>query len=227
MTRDDWFRRTSWSSTDEAEFFARLRRSRTAFHKAQYVRIQAHSLAETGEKQLIRTALALLDRLFADYPDPSQLTQAHLQAAHCYEHLGNLDSAIKHFRLSLIAKHQYPNLDAGTDLEFSWFIAQHKLTSLYQEALANLETAHLALPVQLFKASVIRAFVAEAQGDTQAASRHAREALKAAGLERSQFRYHQHLGLVGTEHDRVIGQLDKIAAAEQVIYELSSTNDDE
>jgi tetratricopeptide (TPR) repeat protein len=213
MARDDWFRKTTWSDADEDAFFTRLRRSRSAFHKAQYLRLQAHSLAGTEQEPLVRAALALLDRLFAEFPDSSQLTQAHLLAAHCYEQLGDLSRAIDHFRLSRDARAKYPNLDAGTELEFPWFIVKHDTSSLYDEALTTLETAHLAFPVQFFKASAVRAFVATSRGDSQAATRHAREALDAAGLEQSQFRYHRTLGIVGAEHDPVIERLSDIAEA--------------
>jgi tetratricopeptide (TPR) repeat protein len=213
MARDDWFRKTTWTDADEDAFFTRLRRSRSVFHKAQYLRLQAHSLAGTEQEPLVRAALALLDRLFTEFPDLSQLAQAHLLAAHCYEQLGDITSAIDHFRLSQDARSKYPNLDAGTDLEFPWFIVKHDISSLYDEALATLETAHLAFPVQIFKASAVRAFVASSRGDSQAATRHANEALEAAGLEKSQFRYHRTLGIVGAEYRPVIERLSDIAAA--------------
>jgi len=213
MARDDWFRKTTWSDADEDAFFTRLRRSRSVFHKAQYLRLQAHSLAGTEQEPLVRAALALLDRLFTEFPDLSQLAQAHLLAAHCYEQLGEVTRAIDHFRLSRGARSKYPNLDAGTDLEFPWFIVKHDISSLYDEALTTLVTAHLAFPVQIFKASAVRAFIAISRGDSQAAIRHAREALDAVGLEKSQFRYHRNLGIVGEEHRSVVERLSVIAAA--------------
>jgi hypothetical protein len=44
---DDWYRRKTWTAEDREEFFTRLRRSRGAFHKAQYARIQAFELLTT------------------------------------------------------------------------------------------------------------------------------------------------------------------------------------
>jgi tetratricopeptide (TPR) repeat protein len=213
MARDDWFRRTTWSEEDERTFFARLARSRSSFHKSQYLRIQAGSLAATGREPLVRVALDLLQRLFADLPEPSELESAHLQAAQCHEQLGNLLPAVEHFRLARQAQSRYPNSDAGTALEFPWFVVEHRLSSLYDEALDSLRAAHLAFPVQSFKAAAIRAFVAEARNHHQAASQHALEALEAAGRKQSQFRYHRSLGLVGEEYESVIARLRKLAAA--------------
>lgn len=57
MGRDDWYRRTTWTSEDAEAFFDRLNRSRGLESKAQYVRIQALDLEEAG---LIEPASSLL-----------------------------------------------------------------------------------------------------------------------------------------------------------------------
>ena len=44
---EEWFRRKTWTQEDREAFFARLKRSRGLFHKAQYLRVQAYELAET------------------------------------------------------------------------------------------------------------------------------------------------------------------------------------
>ncbi len=53
----DWYRNTAWDDAIEASFFAKLARAR---QKAQYVRIQANTLAPTKPD----VALRLLDHLF-------------------------------------------------------------------------------------------------------------------------------------------------------------------
>src|ERR1700722_5779262 len=58
--REDWYRRTTWSNDDREQFFARLERSREAFHKSQYLRIQAYCLQLAG---LYEDALQLLNLL--------------------------------------------------------------------------------------------------------------------------------------------------------------------
>jgi tetratricopeptide (TPR) repeat protein len=211
MKRNDWFRRTTWTHDDEREFFERLARSRTAFHKAQYLRIQAGSLAATGQASALRVALGLLDRLCTDFPEPSQLASAHLQAAQCHEALGNVSEAVRHFRLALAAQTRNPQVDPGTSLEFAWFIFEHQLTSLYDEAIGALDASHLAFPVQYFKANAIRAFVAKYRDDHIAASQYARKALESADLCSSPFRYHRPLGLVGEEYRPIVERLSSMA----------------
>src|SRR5690606_10834397 len=113
MTQDDWFRRTTWTETDAQSFYERLRRSRGAFHKAQYLRIQAYTLAQERQEPLVRVALDLLGQLFTEFPDLSQLASAHLQAARCYEQLGETLQALDHFQRSLDALAACPNFDPG------------------------------------------------------------------------------------------------------------------
>ena len=45
----EWYRRKSWTKTDEEEFFAKLARARKD-GRAQYLKIQAIELVETEDK---------------------------------------------------------------------------------------------------------------------------------------------------------------------------------
>lgn len=55
MARGDWFRNSNWNDAIETAFFAKLRRARS---KAQYLKIQACTLAEKHPE----VALRLLDQ---------------------------------------------------------------------------------------------------------------------------------------------------------------------
>jgi hypothetical protein len=66
---ESWYRRRTWTDEDRAGFFARLRRSRSGFHKAQYCRIQAYELQQAGN---YHAALELLDLLMKEWPDDAQ-----------------------------------------------------------------------------------------------------------------------------------------------------------
>ena len=212
MTRDDWCRRTTWTPQTERDFFIRLERSRSDFYKSQYLRIQALTLFDTGRRPLVSAALRLLEKLFAEYPDRSQLESAHLQAALCHESLENLPGATSHFRLAIEAHAHCPNSHSGVTLEFPWFIVQHGCTDQFDEALAVLQSAHIAFPVQLFRAATIRSRIARSRGDRPLAVRSAQEALKAAGATSSQFRHHRSLGLVWEKYEHIVKDLQQIAA---------------
>ena len=87
MPKDDWYRRTTWTTEDQHAFAERKRRSRGADRKAQYVRVQAETLFQTGDKELIISALKLLEQSFADYSSSFDYAQSYECAARCCETL--------------------------------------------------------------------------------------------------------------------------------------------
>jgi tetratricopeptide (TPR) repeat protein len=197
MARDDWYRHSTWSATDQEDFFVRLKRSRTAANKAQYVRIQASCLADTGDH---RAAVELLDQLFRDFPERFELAQAHLQKALCLIELDETDGAISEFRASLQCQRECPNFGTTSWLQFPWFIVRQQLADLYDEALAVLAEfkteIRLALPVDRYRYAAVRALVAKARNDIVTARDFAEVALQCAAAEHSGFRYHPVVGLV-------------------------------
>jgi tetratricopeptide (TPR) repeat protein len=213
MTRNDWFLQTTWSEAQASSFFERLARSRTPFHRAQYLRIQALTLANTGEPANISTALGLLERIFRDNPDKSQLPLAYLQAANCHDVLGNIEEATSHFRRALEAQRQYPNDVSGVAHEFPWFIVRRGLVDLYDEALEALATADSFLPAQRFREAACRAFIAAHGGEREAARALAQAALAAAGLKRSPFDRHPTIGLVSEADMEWAERLELLASA--------------
>jgi len=68
---NDWFRKTSWGEADQADFFTRLKRSRTAGNKAQYLRIQASHLEGAGSPEFLRAAITLLDKMLTEFQSGS------------------------------------------------------------------------------------------------------------------------------------------------------------
>ena len=168
------------------------------------------SLAESGSASLLPVALSLLDRLLTEFPERTQVASAHLQAAQCHARFGRLPEAVEQFRLALAAQARLPNVDPGTTLEFPWFIVLHQLKELYDEALSVLGTAHIAFPVQTFKAAAVRAIIAEFRHDYGSAAAHARAAVAAADLGESPFRYHRGLGLVEEQHRVVVERMIRL-----------------
>ena len=215
MANDDWFRRTTWSSKDREEFFSRLKRSRTSYNKAQYVRIQAHYLASVGTEPLIRDALELLDYLFANYPERSQLSSAHFQRAKCLTDLGDYPLAIDAYRNAFEFQRKYPGWQTNAHGHFAELIVTLKRRDLYDEALAILDEFGESdvFPVDVFKREAARALIAEDRGDQARAADHARRALAAAAATDSGFRYHKRLGLVGFVDPDVTDRLRSLSAA--------------
>ena len=97
MKKPEWYRRTTWTPDDKADFEAHLKRSRTSFHKAQYLRIQAVHLQQVGTDSMLHAAMELLDRMIRDYPEASQLSSAWQQRGQCLVDLGRHHDAIEAF----------------------------------------------------------------------------------------------------------------------------------
>lgn len=197
MPRDDWFQHSTWSPAEQQDFLARLKRSRTAANKAQYVRIQASCLAEAG---LHREAVELLDLLFREFPERFELAQSHLQKALCLIELNEPEHAITEFRASFQSQREYPNVGTTCWLRFSWFIVRQQLADLYDEALAVLEEfrsdTRLAFPIDRYLFAAVRALIAHARNDPESAREFAKVAIQCATTQHSGFRYHPDVGLV-------------------------------
>src|SRR6266850_2549579 len=197
---DDWFRRHTWTEVDQAEFFARLRRSRSAFHKAQYVRIQAYELHRAGGVRYAAEALGLLDMIVERWLRDAQRAAVHHQRAECLRELGRDADAIAAYRETFAEQRRVPSHLTNAHLDFAWWIAVSGQCDLYDEALSVLDEftreAGLSLAASIYYAEGARALIQHARGDRRLASSHARRALDAAGMQHSGLRYHPTVGLV-------------------------------
>src|SRR6516165_10699113 len=128
MSQTEWFRRATWTDADREDFNARLKRSRGASSKAQYLRIQALHLAEADHRE---GAIELLDRLLAEFPDSIDIAQAHAQKAESLAKLGQTEAAIEEYRAALQRERDFPNVQTNAWLDFGWFVVEKRLTHLY------------------------------------------------------------------------------------------------
>jgi tetratricopeptide (TPR) repeat protein len=208
---DDWFRRSTWSEEDRRSFFARLARSRTRFHKAQYLRIQALHLEQTGRPDLVRHALELLEQVLKEWPEPSQLASTYHQQGTCHLQLEQPLRAIDCFRKALAAEREHPGVRTHAATDLAWLVATGEMTAYYSEALAVLPPAEeLAFPVQRFKVHGARALILAATGDVAAGRAEAARALDACATTHSGFRHHRDLGLVDERYGGVMLRLQEI-----------------
>ena len=216
MSKDEWFRRTSWSASDQAEFFARLKRSRSRYNKAQYLRIQASHLAETSVESQLQAALQLLDQMIAEYPDATtQLAIAHCQRAACFADLGEYDAAIEEYRKALEVQLAHPHSLTTAHTAFAELVVTLDRRALFPEVLSALDKYDYLdiFPVDVFKGQAARALIAADRGDLVVAQTHAKRALEAASATESGFRYHKTLGLVGFVDPKLTDRLRELSAA--------------
>ncbi|MDP9351810.1 MAG: hypothetical protein M3P51_09770 [Chloroflexota bacterium] len=215
MSHAEWFRRSTWTAEDKADFTARLKRSRGSSNRAQYLRIQALHLQEIGTEALLQAALGLLNQLITDYPDPLQLASAFHQRAQCLSDLGRYPEALESYRSAFVARRAMPNVHDDAYLDFGELVLALRRSDLYDEALSALEEfgGDEMFPAHRYQAAMIRALIADERGDSTTARRYAEEALKAADATQSPFRYHRKLGLVRFVLPDVFARLRALAAA--------------
>jgi tetratricopeptide (TPR) repeat protein len=201
MATIEWFRRTTWNDADREEFSARLKRSRGAFKKAQYLRIQASHLAEAGHHA---GALELLDRLFAEFPERTELAQAHAQKASSLASLGQIEAALQEYRAALQTERDFPHSRTNAWLDFAALVVDQQLVASYEEASQVLREFGrddgLTFPVIEYRCAAMQALLADARGESARARDLATLALAHAAEARSGLAYHPNVGLVGAGH---------------------------
>ncbi len=158
----EWFRRSTWSDHDAAEFNARLARSRGAHRKAQYLRIQAAHLFEAGDEHLTRAALGLLDRLILEFPDPCQLASALALRAESLVDLGRASEALDSYQRAFLARRAFPQVGDDGYLGYAELVLALRRSDLYDSALAVIEEfcAGTQFPIQEFRIAASRALIA-------------------------------------------------------------------
>lgn len=209
---DDWYRRQTWTPKDREDFFARLRRSRTAFHKAQYARIQAYTLLTTRTQEAYQSALELLDIILAEWPSNAQLASVFHHRAECFAGLGNLPRAVESYRQVFQTQRVQKRELTMAHLDFGWLAITTPLPEHYDEVLAVLCEFHRDMfPVDRYCSSAIQAIILDAKGRHTQARSYASIALEAAEARHSGFRYHAKLGLVKSPDQQIYQKLKFLA----------------
>jgi tetratricopeptide (TPR) repeat protein len=212
---NDWYRKTTWSEANQIDFFARLKRSRTAYNKAQYLRIQANYLEGVGSHEMLKAASELLDKLFAEFPEQTQLACAYRQKASCWAKLGNNGDATAHHQRALQTERELPRAKTYTFIDFGKLVVETKLARFYDAALtaleAELNSRGIQFPADIFNAFGIRLPIAAPRGQNREGKELAKVALEAAAKIDSCLRYHPTVGLVRNQETPIYQPIQAIA----------------
>jgi tetratricopeptide (TPR) repeat protein len=213
MPNDDWCRRTTWTTEDQRAFAERNRRSRGADSKAQYVRIQAETLFQTGDKELIISALELLEQSFADYPHSFDCAQSYECAARCCETLGRIEDAISYYRRALDREKEFPGIGTNACFHFAKLIATHRRHDAFDEALEALNKfGHPVFPWHAYMSYGPQALIAHERGDSVSAKAHAEAAIEASNVRDSSLGWGRgEIGIVNNLESEMHRQLQKLA----------------
>lgn len=154
-------------------FERRLARARAA-RRPQYIRIQASHLQQTGKPELLRAALALLDRVIGEYPSDFQAALAQSQRADGLLALGEWAGPADAFRAALQAEATFPTVRTDAYLSFAFLVVTRDERPLFDEV-ARVCQAHASeprpFPVQQFRWHAVQALLTEADRKLELASR--------------------------------------------------------
>lgn len=194
----DWYRKKSWTNSDQEDFFARLKRARKD-NQAQYLKIQAIEFLETGETELLNIAEQLLNQYFREHPEDTfnRSSSLHVMGKIC-EHRRDFETAIDYFKKAVDFESEHPNFKTQADLDFSDLAVKLEKSEHFElvEQLMNERLENSLFPVEKYRGYSILAIIAKAKNDQDNFKRFKELAEENASEETSGLRYHQNLGTV-------------------------------
>lgn len=163
---------------------------------------------------MVKPALALLELMIKDYPEPTDLAQTYLQKARCHLRLNQVDAAVASYRLAIETEKQYPQFRTEASFQYCWLVVRQQMEAHYSEVLNILEhhVDVLLVPSHEFIYHAVLALINYDKGNNLTAKGSAEKALAAAEKTSSGLRYHKNIGLVGKQDDALMLRLTEIAA---------------
>lgn len=173
----DWYRCESWTNAEEQQFFAKLGRARKD-GRAQYLRIQAVHLVETGDLRLLEVAESLLNMILNDYPDNRlEKSPALTMLGGIYRTRGDNERALDYLKQALDFEKEFPNVIWGAALSFAEIVVEEGRSELYDEVeeilIAEIEKGGFLFPSQRYTSSSVLSVIYASKGDQEKARIHA------------------------------------------------------
>jgi tetratricopeptide (TPR) repeat protein len=194
----EWYRRKTWTKTDQDEFFAKLGRARQS-GRAQYLKIQAMELAATKDKDLLKVAETLLNKVLTEYPDDNFNKGSALNTlGDIYRQSEKFKEAINYYKQALDFEKVYPNVRTDAYLNYSELVIKSGDTNKYDELENILLERHsgLLFPIEKYKVNSILSIINKYKNNQDQADYFADLAEKSANADTSGLRYHKYLGIV-------------------------------
>jgi tetratricopeptide (TPR) repeat protein len=175
--RNDWYRKTTWTSDDAQDFFANLDRSGTDIHRAKYLKIQALTLKDENH---FHEALGLAELAIEKFPN-RETTQMRKLRADCLWALGLRAEAAEAYRSAFEAQREQRSIDCHVGLAFAE--AYHDVDNgAYRAELLELLREEVAQPWSFgpmleFRYSLMFTRLFSGLGDMEGAAKWADRAL--------------------------------------------------
>ena len=204
---ENWYRNIEWTPQIEAEFNARLARSRS--QKAQYLRIQGSVLTSRHPE----AALQLLHRCI-ELKDEFTLAAAHQDAAHAYYRMGDIELALRSLEAAIDRQEVFPMAKTEAPYDYCMLVALHGREERYDRVLALVARIGSGpFPSTEFKAQAASAIILWGRGRQDEAKAAARLAMEAQSVEHGWIPGHPDVGVV-PEENPLSSRLALIAASD-------------
>jgi len=216
MGTDDWYRNTTWNSSIETDFEARLKRSRGAYNKAQYLRIQASYLLGSRDKNVQAIGLRLIERLINDFPTEEFSTVfGHEQLGDYYLENEDFEKAEAHFRVvtnHYKSRQSRSGTSAMADLKLAETILTSDKSDQFQEAYnlcKEYPRDELRFNSDKFYYASLLARLCSEMNKKEEAKEYAKAAIEISKITEPQFSRHKTVGLVNAR-DKQLQTLQRI-----------------
>lgn len=211
--RQYWFRRTTWSSDIEAEFFARLKRAQD-YNRPQYMRIQAITLLD-ADSNLWPDAEKLLNYALDTWPNDSDLVYVLDAKGRCRELAEDIGGAVDLYCAAIDQMRIRPSRESSAQLEAARLIAVNKIRDKYERALDEVSSVFasrsLRFPIDIFLGEGSRALIYHELGRIDEAKTALALAMAAERQSTSGLPQHPHLGRVSARYTELRRMLLEIA----------------
>lgn len=208
MTKE-WYRNDTWNATIASEFETRLKRARGNFSKAQYLKIQAYHLLCSPEAEVQPVGIALLNRLFTDYPQElwevvggyDALGEYYLKQKDWKQAVHYFRLAISHFNISYIQ-----TTYRGAQLKLAealWHISAGQALAEAFQLVRAFPVIELSLNNQLFYFYQLASLICASLDKLPEAKEYAKHALELTRVTEPQFSRHKTVGIVQATEQQI------------------------
>jgi len=216
MGQDEWYRNTTWDKETSELFESKLKRSRGAYHKAQYLRVQASYLLDSTNFQDV--GVRLMERLIQDFPtEDFSATFGKEQLGDFYFKKGDFERAKAYYQ-EVTNQYKVKNRSGTSgvaDIKLVDTILKLSEKEKFEEAY-NLLTVDfektggsLTLNDDRFFYARVFAELCDKLGKRDEAKQYAVKALEISKIVEPQFARHKTVGLVRTDKE-TLDRLTKI-----------------
>ena len=211
MATDNWFRNTIWDSNIESDFESHLKRSRGAYNKAEYLRIQANYLIKSSDLNTQIIGIRLIERLINDFPsEVDSVICVQEQLGDYYLKFGDYEQAEKHFHL--VSDH-YENTksrsgtSAMADLKLAKTILTANWSDKFEEAYficKNYPLNELSFNSDKFYYADLLAQICNRLNKKEEAKEFAKAAIEISKITEPQLNRHKIIGLVKVSNQQIM-----------------------